>query len=583
MAAVARAELPAVELDHAPTAARIAALQAEAARAGWPAVARELRQAAVGLYARNGAEAQSWYYLFRWAELFGCSDADAVNTWIAAVNHARAGHPGMANRYAVSPQPLAGFWPADLQAYAMGARDWSDQFFTLVSPLDNPPQVMEILAALWARNPAEFRTYANLALAIAVVYDVPPPPTWPHGQVSTEALPRRLPPPAEIFAFFIHADQAGATLEPLRRLPAADLKFVVDTPASFGELTWAEQDVRTPLALLAKVYDSVRYRRDRIANNVMIWPGPRYALPDILRSGGICVDQAYFAATVGKAKGVPTLLFQGAGLDGRHAWFGYLGGDGRWQLDCGRYPEQRYVIGLALDPQTWTVISDHELAFLSEGFRRLPLYRSSLVHSQFADLYFASGDFAAAARAARNAVNIEPRNLDGWNILLAARRRQDAGPRQLEAVMQEAARAFQRYPDVEAGFRTLFVQSLRARGETSLADQIERGTAQKYVATREDISVKQAQDMLDRSLAQGSLDDSVRTYYRVLDAYGRGGGINFFDRIVQPFVNRLLEQDRPAEAVQALTQARRFLHVEPQSQLEGEINLLDERVRRAVH
>ena len=40
-------------------------------------------------------------------------------------------------------------------------------------------------------------------------------------------------------------------------------------------------------------------------------------LPLILQEGGLCVDQAYFAAMVGKAKGVPTLLFRGAGLDGR--------------------------------------------------------------------------------------------------------------------------------------------------------------------------------------------------------------------------------------------------------------------------
>ena len=49
---------------------------------------------------------------------------------------------------------------------------------------------------------------------------------------------------------------------------------------------------------------------------------------------------------VGKAKGVPTLLFRGVGLDGRHAWFGFLDSDGHWELDCGRYADQKLTVSL---------------------------------------------------------------------------------------------------------------------------------------------------------------------------------------------------------------------------------------------
>ena len=67
----AAGELSASELGRAPSAQRLAAIQAEAAQQGWAAVAPRLREAAVRLYERHSAQAQAWYYLYRWANLFG--------------------------------------------------------------------------------------------------------------------------------------------------------------------------------------------------------------------------------------------------------------------------------------------------------------------------------------------------------------------------------------------------------------------------------------------------------------------------------------------------------------------------------
>ncbi|MDD2765802.1 MAG: hypothetical protein PHE83_17715 [Opitutaceae bacterium] len=585
----AATEIPEGELARPPSAERIAALQAEAAQADWGAVATQLRGVAVSLYERSARTAQAWYYLFRWADLFSATEAQAVANWKAAVHEAKAFYPDLAggNRPGEPPlaptrSGLADLWPAELRAYAMAAPDFSDQFFTLLSPLDNPARVMSILAEIWRHHPAEFKDYAGLALAIAVVDDVPPPPDWPHAQVSLQALPRKLPPPVDAFAFFVKADQAGATLQHLRRLPAADLKFVVDTGAMFDELIWAQKNVRTPLTLLAKVYDVIRYRRDRVESGTLLWPQPSYRLPDILTAGGICVDQAYFAAMVGKAWGVPTLLFRGAGLDGRHAWFGFLDGAGHWQLDCGRHAEQKYMAGFAFDPQTWTNITDHDLAFLSEGFRRLAPFKTSRMHAQFAEIYLKAGDAPSAVKAARSAVNIERRNLDAWNLLLIAQQRLGADPRAFEALLQEGALVFQRYPDIESEFKALLSRSLRARGETSAADFAERSTAHKYEASRTDLSVQQAQEILQRSLDHDDLNNRIRTYYSVLNSFGRGAGTDFFDRIVHPFVEHLLQNDRPREAAQAVERARRTLRVEANTQLEQELNALGERAQQAL-
>jgi tetratricopeptide (TPR) repeat protein len=285
---------------------------------------------------------------------------------------------------------------------------------------------------------------------------------------------------------------------------------------------------------------------------------------------------------VGKAKGVPTLIFQGAGLDGHHAWFGFLDGDGHWQLDCGRYLYQEFAVGYAIDPQLWTIISDHELKFLHEGFRELPLYKSSVVHRQFADVYINEGDYLAATKAARAAVSVEPRNLEAWYRLLLAMDRMGTPARQIETTLEEAALVFQRYADVEADFKRRLADSLRRRGESSAADLLEHSITKEDESSRENLSVQQAYDLLQSSMGKGDVDLSVRTYYTVLNSYGKGAGIVFFHEVVQPFAEYLLKNERPSEAVQAVGRARKVLRVEPRGQLDLELHTLMDRVQAAA-
>ena len=565
-----------------PTAADLRALQAEAARGGWEPVARRLRATALDQYARGVPSAQDWYYLYRWADLFALTGGEATADWRAQVERQKAPYPPLELDPAVAAQPLAGLWPEDLRAYALSTPGFSAEVFTLWSPLDQPVIVMQILAAIWRHDPAAFRDYASLALAIALVYDVPPPSSWPHHQVSPAALPRQLPPPVDAFAFFVKSDRRGATLQRLGRLSAAELKFVVDTCTPFAELAWAQTSVDVPLAQLDRLYGAVRYRRDRQEGGVAVWPGETYRLPEIAEQGGICIDQAYFAATVGKAKGVPTLLFRGATADGRHAWFGFRDGGGRWRLDCGREAGPPPAAGAATDPQTWSAITDDELAFLAEGFHRLPLYNTSRMHEQFADLYLRAGSFAAAARAARAAVNCEPRNLEAWNTLVMAEARLKMDPKQFEALLREGARAFQRYPELAAQFKGILARSLRARGQTSEADVVRRGAGQEPAAGRSDPNASQAEAILQQSIDNEDIGRAIVTYYRVLSAYGRGGGPEFFDRVVRPFVNRLLDDNRPQEAIKAIAHARSTLRIEPDSQLDVDLNELAERARQAM-
>ena len=578
----AAAGIPEAELIQPATPARLAAIGAAAQRDGWAPQIAGLRAAAIRAYELDKlTAAESWSHVYRWSALFGQTEAQFLPGWIQAIEAARVAHPNMPHRYETRNVPLGAAIAPEMQAWLLGNAAFANEFFAVLSPLDYLPGVFRILNELYGRDPARFRTYANLALAIAVVYDVPPPPDWPHGQVTEEALPRKFPPPAEAFAWWIHQEQLGRTFHRLTRLGADELKFVVDSAAPFAELDTAGRLADYPLNQLARAYTMVRYRVDRLTGNNPVWPGRTYKLTEILAAGGICVDQAYFAAEVGKARGVPTLIFRGSGNDGRHAWFGFLDGNNKWQLDAGRYAEQRFVTGLARDPQTWSELSDHELQFLSERFRSLPSYHQSRVHAAFAAEYLAQRDASAAVQAARKATGYERRNLPAWEILAAALEQQGAEPKVREAALREAILVFQhRYPDLEMRFTNRLVASLRTRGETSAANLEENNLGQRYQSERMDLSIQQAAQILARSFATQSIPEQVQAYQAVMDKFGRGAGMAFFDKVVVVFAEHLVQLGQNAEAGRAVAQARQTLKVESGSQLDAELKGLAERVKK---
>ncbi len=571
--------IPSDELTHAPTPARIAALVDRAATQGWGSAMPSLRSAAQKAYESNSGYAPAWYYLYRWSRLLGTPNGQAIHEWIKAVEAAKVAHPNMAASYDPKPGSLSAGLTRELQLALLGNAALSQEFFQLLAPVDNPGEVLAILQKIHRQNSELFTNYGSLALAIAVVYDVPPPPHWPHGQVSATALPRKLPAPEQVFGYFTRLDRLNVTLQRLNRLPADELKFLVDLLAPLGELDWARQNVPPGLADLGKAYEMIKYRKDRITANQYSWPGSDYRLPGILLQGGICVDQAYFASTAGKAKGIPTIMFRGAGLDGRHAWFGYLDAGQKWQLDCGRFAEQKFIVGLAFDPQSWGDINDHELGFITERFRSLPTYKQSVMHAEFATDYLREGKIEPALKSAREAVNRDRRNLEAWNILLQAQTARSPDLRAREGILREAVLAFQKYPDLEISFSRQLIAVLRERGEKSLASFEEQRLGTKYQANRADLGIEQAASTIARSVQENDLATQIRVFNRVLDTSGRDAGTDFYDKVVAPFVLHLATQNQIPAALQAMDRARRTLRIEPSSQLDGDMTALTARVK----
>ena len=157
-------------------------------------------------------------------------------------------------------------------------------------------------------------------------------------------------------------------------------RYLTDTNLSLKERLWAMGRYWTR-GNLATTYGDLRYdtahlrtcapkRIDRIP----------FTLPNLRKVGGVCIEQAYFAAEVCKALGVPATIVTGRGGTGTaHAWVACLkiassGKKAVWDAKTGRYEEHKYYTGQLQAPATGKSLLDSELMLLGAA-ALLPLDR----------------------------------------------------------------------------------------------------------------------------------------------------------------------------------------------------------------
>lgn len=465
-----------------------------------------------------------------------------------------------------------------------GDPDFLREFFRMRSPDDFAPVALTRLEQLHNAQPGRWPAYRSLMIAFALVYDQREPADWPHHQVPADAVPRMTESLAERFEWFARANDAGKLDHDLRRLSAAELKFVVDAPVAAGELTWAAGNVRVRREQFDRAFSMVKYDERRVKQGVFTWPHGDYRMPNILLHGGICVDQAYFACIAGKARGIPTIFFAGQGVDGGHAWFGFLRGNGEWELDAGRYLNQNFTVGQALDPQTWLPITDHELKQLSGKTVRPALHDAAQGDLAMAAIFARRGDQAARLAAAESAL---------YQSLAAEK--QAAGIAPLVAPWEEKEQALEALGDREAlrghylkavdyfrgeqdflaRYRSRLADLERAGGNTALAGKLEDRVVRENRRERADLSTSAGAAALMRLVAEGDYVRADREFRSLLRSLGQRGGGNLFYEVVQPYVLGLRAAGREKDALRALKDARRAMAFDADSILEREFQKLE--------
>lgn len=454
--------------------------------------------------------------------------------------------------------------------------DFLAEFFRHLSPDDFVPVVLTRLEQLYAAHPAKWSQYRSLMLAFALVYDQRPPSFWPHHQVDRSLLLPMDESLADRFAYYARANDAGKLEHDLRRLSVSELKHVVDAPVPRAELEWAAKNVRARRNQFDRAFTAVDYDERRAERGVFDWPRDkgRYTLANIELWGGICVDQAYFAATAGKAKGIPTLFFSGQGSDGGHAWFGYLRGvDGKWELDAGRYLNQNYAAGRALDPQTWLPVSDHELLFLSGKAMRSPNHDAALGDLAMAELFIQRGDTAGRLAATQSALHNAPAFPAAWDAHEQAL--ESAGDsRGLRDLYAAGIAKFQGTEDLKVRYQTRLADFERSQGDAHLAGKLEQQMVSQNRRGRSDLSAAAGAEALARLTEAGDYRGALREFNSLARKLARQGGGNFFYSIVRPLVEDLRAAGHEDEARDVIREARKRMAFEPDSILAREFDEL---------
>ncbi len=606
------------DLGRMPTAQDVETIRSM----GWAAAADELEaKLAAAWKPSHSAQAGSagnalfrqWQRLYQWCRLLGTPEPEALRTWLgrrvlrdpekdnallvipsgASLPSDSSGRPLptaaeelqaarvppeilqalLPDDYTPQEGPVAARATEDFLAALAADDEFLKEFFRELKPDDFAPVVLTRLQQLRRAHPAAWPAYRSLMLAFALVHDQREPSFWPHQQVPSRSVPRTTEDVAGQFDYFYRANEARKLEHDLRRLSAAELKFLVDAPVPREEFEWAAKNVRARPDKFDRVLDMVRYDRNRAESGVFMWPHGTYRLGNIELTGGICTDQSYFACIAGKAKGIPTIYFAGQGQDGGHAWFGYLRGNGKWELDAGRFFEQRYTIGQALDPQTWQPISDHELLYLSGRALRAPGHDAALGDLAMAELFQRRGDLERAGAAADSARFYSPDYVAAWEakeqVLTAANE-----PEALRAHYAAAIEQFRREEDLRVRYQTRLAGLEREGGDARAASDLEARMIRENRRQRADLSAAAGGEVLSRLLQEGDYETAMREYRSLTGKIGPTGGGNFFYGVVRPFVLQLQAGGRGKDAQRALELAGRVMRFERGSILAREFDEL---------
>ncbi|MCX6935605.1 MAG: hypothetical protein NTZ01_05375 [Verrucomicrobia bacterium] len=434
-------------------------------------------------------------------------------------------------------------------------RELRRAFLENLRPEDDQKAALRILIRMQSQAPIAVQELPRLAVALALVFDQPFPKGWPHHQVPASAVPMEEVDPVQRLENMADLQRSRRYLTDLRDFTVSELKFIVDHPLVDSEMEWARKNVIASRSGFSKVFSSIRYDIPRYKANQLDWPYAAYTFAEIRAKGGICVDQAYFAANTGKAKGLPTLYFSGQGDSGGHAWFGLMDSPGHWETDCGRYESQNYPVGNAMDPQIWKPISDTELEFLSKSRERSSSYQQARLLTDIASTL----GRAQADRWLDAALEIQPEFLPAWNLRAQILTESQASPEKQREFWTAYTVRFARYPDLKVVGQEKMLELAKVRGDEIEVRNLSRQILVQNRTKRFDLGIGAAAGEVGEKIEAGKWSEAETAYRRALREFKGQAGGHLFYGLVEPFVEAALADGQAGVAKSALQEARRVL------------------------
>lgn len=403
----------------------------------------------------------------------------------------------------------------------MAHKKLSETFLDEISPFDKPVVATLLLDEILTKHPKEFDQYTALACAFALVWDEPQ--QWPIlHQLSNAQIIRDTSGVSERYLWFVEKNRQNRLKNDLRNLPTDELIFVVDSILALSEAQWVHENVRTERSRLGEVYFSIHYDQGRYKTLGLDWPHGSYALETIQKKGGICVDQAFYAVEVGRAYGIPSLMFIGTGRRGSHAWIGYLKGASGWDMDAGRFTYDKYTSGYTINPKTRQKISDHELEILGNSVRKQAPFKLSERLVQAAQLFRETGQADDEARALNildAAIQSDSRNLDAWAQKGSILAKFPGDKKSYEDHLKKMSARFASSADVSVAVNQELINLLIAQGRTQEANRMRQTLILKKAGNRHDLSLKLVSNKLLSELRQNKEQEALQEFSKTVEQF----------------------------------------------------------------
>ncbi len=241
-----------------------------------------------------------------------------------------------------------------LKCFAESPNFVTELVFAMDGRADDLPKVALLATRLFRERKDTLRQYATLGAALCVVHDREVTERANENTATADD-------PLNIYDYFVR-NSAKMPLG-LANVPAQLLVFVVDTTAKAGELEWSLKRFAGNADVGARFFE-VRYDYDALDGAKKRLTTAGFSMQNILACGGVCIDQAYFAANVGKSLGIPSAIIRGRSDEMSHAWVGFLRWDKQsiwWDTQSGRYDAYKNVVGRVTNPQTGRTNAESEL------------------------------------------------------------------------------------------------------------------------------------------------------------------------------------------------------------------------------
>lgn len=260
---------------------------------------------------------------------------------------------------------------------------------------------------IWKGTPEQERArYLNPAIACALLS-----PEVAHSPGLIRVRTPRLSP-VQLFHYFREQDRHRRLLTDIKKMSVERLLMVVDVRLPMSEFNWVTKNLDYDRATWAhKAYNSVAYLMERATRDTD--PYTTYTFEEILEEGGVCRDQAYFAAYSAKVMGIPAVIAVGDGDRGPHAWVVTQVSDTEWK----QVNSYGYTTGVFDNPCSGR--EHHESMLLTRTKRDNPEKFNALADGLVFSRFMVSiGAHAEARGAARYVVGAFPENSAAWDNLV---------------------------------------------------------------------------------------------------------------------------------------------------------------------